>query len=256
MATQGYAYIDDSTGKVPVSLIPTSSTEYDWGGVPSAADFQDALDVGCSTGVTFGDNTSSNAIIIETDKDENGSTITAGTNRAQGILRDVPAGDFTWGVRIHPIRYNSSNVRLRVSATAPSVLVYGAVFVDGDDAATDSWYGINSYFQAPTLHTMYYFFRSSGSNRFDTYQSGYVNFNNSTSWKSIPTKDYFLKRTGTDLELFAANPGGLPSLVFNTTVTAGAGMVGIRSQTLLSETDYFDLCVVKEGILDDLPPYA
>ena len=233
---------------------------YDWGrGLPLASDFVDAKTLGCTYGVTFSDNTSGNAIIIQTNLDETASTITAGTNRAQGVMIAAPSGDFVWGVRVHAIWHNSSDALVPLdgtgAGTSPSVLTYCGVFVDGTDLANSAWYGMCKYCESIMNSSIYKMSKTSGSNIFDTYVS-YDNYADSNGWEGSPTLDWFIQRDSTTLRLYLGIPGQAPNLVSVETVGTGAGYVGVRYQSLIGETDFFDLAILKTGFLTDVPPYA
>jgi len=236
------------------------SVAYDWTPetLPSAANFVDAKTLGATTGVTFGDTATANAIRIRTNLDETATPINAGTNRGQGIVRATPEGDFCWGVRLGVVWYSSADVKLPLdgsgAGSAPSVLAYGAVFVDGVDLSANSFYGLHRYHEALGAGSVYLLTHTAGANRFDAYTAydAYVN----AGWSATTALDYFIKRAGTNLELYVCVPGQIPLLVQRITVSTNVGEVGIRYENVVGETDYFDIFVLKEGFIDDVPPFA
>ncbi len=231
------------------------ASEASWGAPPSAADYADAKAKGASTGVTFVDNSNSDAISIDTSKDELGVDIPAGTDRAQGILRTVEIGDFVYGVRLGFRRFNSAGGE-ETKATTASVLAWGSVFVDGLNAADDNWFGTHKYLGGDNYWAMrYYRFSHIGGTipKFDTY-----NAYTSMGLRSYPnegsTMDFWVMRKGTDLYLGSSEPGGIPSWDHKYGVGVGAGLVGIRSQTLTGETDYLKVFVLKDYLGDTVFP--
>jgi len=244
-----------------MSYIQTPKTQADWGEKPKSSNYVDAKTKGATQGVHFYDNSNNDAVIVDTHLDETESVITAGTNRGQGILREVSAGDFVYTVRLSLLRRNSSNEDIHLfltgaSATA-SVLAAGSCFVDGEDAEADSWYGLHKYLSSSSLKntTTYYFNTVSGSNRFDAYIAFNAQMTGTAMGATGTTVDYYIRRVGTDLFLGLALPGHSILWMDKITVGAGAGLVGVRFETLLGETDYFVGAILKEYLGDTVFPF-
>lgn len=156
------------------------------------------------------------------------------TNRSMGILRSIAAGDFRVGMR-----YLVARPGVAIAATS-SILVGGPVFVDGADPDTASWYGVAYYLSGSTTRTadIYSFKNEAGAHRFDAYDGGYALQSGGISWTEV---DVFLERIGTTLNVYMG-PVRSPGWLYGTfTVTAGAGLIGLRSQVLNNATDELDL---------------
>jgi len=231
------------------------ASEASWGSPPSAADYADAKTLGATTGVTFADGSNSDAIIIDTSKNELGATITAGTNRAQGILRVCPAGDFVYGVRVSAAMFDTSGNPSLGSATA-SLLIWGSVFVDGGSAANNDWYGMHKRLATRIYDCSYYKYTNIGaaSPQFDIYTVGTSIVSGSYPNLNV-VLDYWIQRIGTDLYIGSSLPGG--TVVWDhkaTGVSALAGLVGVRSETLIAETKHLRLRVLKDYLGSTLFP--
>lgn len=151
---------------------------------------------------------------------------TASGARAQGALVSVAAGDFVQGFRIGV----STSSKAAGEPLADTIEV-GAAFVDGTNVGTASWYGVvgehtSSWWYADP--TMYHMSTTSGAGRWDT----------SASYTSIgagiaaygKTFDIWFQRSGTTLTAYLARPGQTPLKAASWTISAGAGLAGIRFQ--------------------------
>lgn len=147
-------------------------------------------------------------------------------DRANGILIAVPSGDFIRAMRI--------GFRRSVAATvSSSVLTGGAVFVDGTSASA-AWYGVHAYWGGTDLsYDVYKLSHSAAAGAWETY-SAYTLLKSAYSemlW------DCVLERSGTTLTAYVAAARGQLAPWATWTVSTGAGMVGIRTATLLSTAD-------------------
>lgn len=190
----------------------------------SLADWADAGAVGGSTTVTRSLLASNRVLAIQPKLLANGSTATG--SRAQGALLSVGSGDFVHGFRLYV--YNPGKLG---DEAAGDTFEAGAAFVDGADASTASWYGIvcewpggSTWKAAPTIYEMS---NTAGANRWDTFAT-YTSYG--ALFVQGTTYDLWLQRSGTTLTAFYAEIGCMPIRVKTWTVSAGAGMVGIRFQ--------------------------
>lgn len=189
-------------------------------GVPVIGDWFSASTVGGATGVYK--ESRELGVRMRTDKAVNGTTDTDG-NRVQGLLHAVSAGDFIVGIRV---AFDAVNTPI---TDAISTLEGTAVFVDGASAANDSFVGIGNYWTATFMRQA--IFRRlqnvAGANRFETATANTIV---SSPGLGGGPFDFFFVRTGTSLAGFVGAPGAIPQLAYTWTVSAGAGMLGVRIQ--------------------------
>ena len=228
----------DSSARLPAVdgslLTGISSGAWDWAqGVPSVADWPDAVTYGgadevCITSVL------ATGVKIRAGYKADCTTAWGSVDRAVGALRTIPSGDFRVAFRLQISRPGVAR------ATGSSVLIAGPAFVDGTDAAANSWYGVGLYLSTSTLLNSEILALQSdtGAARWTTYNSPYPSVLASPSW---PEVDYVLERTGTTLNIYAAPARGAGFLIASHTVTAAAGLIGLRSQVLLTSADEIDI---------------
>lgn len=151
---------------------------------------------------------------------------TASGARVQGALVSVPAGDFVQGFRIGV----STPSKVATDALGDNV-DFGAAFVDGTDVSTSSWYGIladygsgSSWYVEPRTYTMS---TTSGASRWDS-ASTYASIIPAVSHLG-KTYDIWFQRSGTTLTAYVGRPGQTPVKAISWSVSAGAGLAGLRS---------------------------
>lgn len=171
------------------------------------------------------------------------STSWASTDRAMGMLHAVPAGDFIVAFRfgIH---------REQGIGAGGGTLDAGPVFVDGDDTGADSWYGSMLYGSTIDGAYIYQVTNTAGADRFSTYGS-YANLNVYVTWQTV--YDVVFQRSGTALTMYQGAPMSPLPKVASWTVSADAGLVGVRSQTFLSTADEMDVVVYAFRSLSEVP---
>jgi hypothetical protein len=199
-----------------------------------AADWPDAEAAGAINGVCR-DEIASRVLRVRANLDSDCSTDYGTTNRTLGILRSIGAGDFRVAMRyvMTPTGWDDYL----------SVAVAGPIFVDGTDASADSWYGAGAYYTTEQVRegtgTIYRLSSSVGANRFETYNA----------YTSVETGvgariDAVLERSGTTLTIWMGPTGGPLHSMGTHTVSAGAGLIGLRTQTALSTNSELDLTLV------------
>lgn len=215
---------------------------WDWPqDVPLLADWPDAADAGAVDDVCVS-TVLGVGVKIRAGYKTDCTTAWGSVSRAVGVLRSVAAGDFRVAFRLQLSRPGVAR------ATGSTALLAGPAFVDGDSvdeapnvvsASTDSWYGAGLYVSSSTLlnSEILKLSRTSGATRWGTYQT-YSAALASPSW---PEVDYVMERSGTTLNIYAAPARGAGFLIATHTVTAGAGLIGLRSEVLLSSADEIDI---------------
>ena len=147
--------------------------------------------------------------------------------RAQGALVSVAAGDF-----VHGFRIGVSTPSKAISASLGDTIEVGAAFVDGTDVGTSSWYGIVGDYSAGTAwyaeSSLYSMSTTSGAGRWDSAVS-YTALVSAVAPLN-KTYDIWFQRSGTTLNAYVARPGQAPALAATWSVSAGAGLAGIRFQ--------------------------
>ena len=165
------------------------------------------------------------------------------TDRTMGMVRAVAGGNFRIAFRL---QFSRSDV---ARATGSTQLLAGPVFVDGTSVAANSWYGAALYLASTTLLNsgVMKLESTAGVARWETYSTFTANVLPSPS---LPESDWVLERDGTTLNIYTGPARGAGFLVATFTVSAGAGYVGVRSQTLLSDATAVDIAVVgyEEGL--------
>lgn len=161
---------------------------------------------------------------MRTDKASDGTTDTDG-NRVQGLLRSVPAGDFVVG-----LRFCLDRPGVAIGDTS-TVVQGGPVFVDGEDAGDSSWYALQNYWSTAAWNnpTLYRMEEEDGADRFDSAAYAFGAILNAPALGVTPY-DAFIQRSGTTLKMYLCPAGDVPQLAYTWTVTAGAGLVGLRLQ--------------------------
>jgi hypothetical protein len=157
------------------------------------------------------------------DKAADGSTDTNG-NRVQGLVQAVGAGDFIVAMRV------SAAVLDVLTTTALTTVEWSAVYINGTDAATASWYGAGNYWSTATwLNPVFqHATQTTGANKFDVITRSNVH-NAGTVWAPGPgPHDVVLARTGTTLNIYFCPPLGSPVLLRTVSVSNVAGYVGLR----------------------------
>jgi len=147
--------------------------------------------------------------------------------RAQGALVTVAAGDFVQGFRI-----GISTPSKAASESLGDTIEVGAAFVDGSDVGASSWYGVvrehGSGVPWATEPTLYYMSNAAGSNRWSSAAS-YTTITGAVSPLST-VYDIWFARSGTTLTAYVGRPGQTPVKAAAWSVSAGAGLAGIRFQ--------------------------
>ena len=164
------------------------------------------------------------------------TTTWGATNRTMGMVDAVGANDFRIAFRVQLSR---AGVARATGST--HVLIAGPAFVDGSDAAADSWFGAGYYLSGNTLLNAEILKLEStvGAARWETYSV----FSSVMAAPSLPESDWVLERIGTDLNVYVAPARGAGFLIATHTVSTGAGYVAFRSQTLLAEATAIDVTV-------------
>lgn len=195
---------------------------------------------------------SAGLIRINPQFETDGSTA-VGTNRVQGVLFDVPAGDVKVGFEIHHAVLAADGVTLVNAAVTGAS--YTAAFFDGQAGLdVDDWYGYGKYLSADVagMGDSYYFQATSGD-RFLNYSS-FLSLSGPTSGGIHRTGAgvrVYIEREGTDLRVWASTSGGL-DLITQKTVGIGVARCGIRIFGFSGETDKM-LMNMRAGILSAAP---
>ncbi len=244
----GLAAVAAATAAGPFDFMAASATQ------PfTLADWQDAGSVGGGTTVTRTLIGGGRGIVMDAAHDAAGDAITG--LRSQGLLRNVAAGDFCHGFRMYLF------TDVEIAQTLGDTVAFGAAYVDGLNAGTASWYGVTlSYAHGgvwPPLNPVFYRESSTaGSGRWDTTSSSTLMY--STPWYYAVQFDAWLVRSGTSLTAYIARPGDPPQLFHTWTVSAGAGMVGLRFQVsaAFSNNPYYVGLLAHSGSETATPPWA
>ena len=245
LAVVGTVAIGGSSYTPAATAAVASSGSADWAnGDPTLANWTDADSLGGADPVCL-QTAQSGAVRMRTGFQADCSTAYGSTDRAVGFLRTIAAGDFIVAFRLQLSR---PGVARGAGSTA---LIVGAIFVDGSDAAADSWFGPGMYVTGSTLLNSDHlgFESTAGAARFTTYSA----FPAALASPSYPEADYILVRSGTTLTAYVAPARSPGYLIATYTVTAGAGMVGVRSQVLFSTADEIDVAMTAYRQLTELP---
>lgn len=190
----------------------------------SLTDWADAGAVGGATTVKRALLASGGVAIYPKTKADNTSASGA---RAQGALVAVTAGDFVQGFRIGV----STSSKAATDALGDTIEV-GAAFVDGANVGSSSWYGIvgeygsgTAWYAEPTLYSMS---TTSGTGRWDS-ASAYTSIASGVA-PFGKTYDVWFMRSGTTLTAYVGRPGQTPVRAASWSVSAGAGLAGVRFQ--------------------------
>jgi hypothetical protein len=199
-----------------------------------AANWPDAEAAGAVNGVCR-DEIASRVLRVRANLDSDCSTDYGTTNRTLGILRSIGVGDFRVALRYVMTPTNWDDYL--------SVAVAGPIFVDGTDASADSWYGAGAYYTTERVRegtgTLYRLSSNAGANRFETY-----NVYTAVETGVGARVDAVLERSGTTLAVWMGPTGGPLHSMGTHTVSAGAGLIGLRTQTALGTNSELDLTLV------------
>ncbi len=191
------------------------------------ADWPDADDAGGADGICR-DQVADGRIRLRSALDSDCSTDYASATRTGGVLRTIGAGDFRVAVRFGWAPKSWANFG--------GTHLAGVAFVDGADASTASWYGIAAYAAAGTV-VLYDFQQAAGAARWEGYQAAAFTAI-ATAW---PVVDVVIERVGTTLTHYCAPAQGAFVACGTETVSAGAGLIGLRVQVETSTADEFDV---------------
>jgi hypothetical protein len=172
---------------------------------------------------------------VRANLDSDCSTDYGTANRTLGILRSIGAGDFRVAMRyvMTPTGWDDYL----------SVAVAGPVFVDGPSAAANSWFGVGAYYTNERVRegtgTLYRLSSSTGTARWESYDA----------YTAVETGvgarvDAVLERSGTTLTIWTGPTGGPLHSMGTHTVSAGAGLIGLRTQTALLTNQELDVTLV------------
>ena len=115
-------------------------------------------------------------------------------------------------------------------------MLFRSVFVDGTNAAS-AWYGVHGYWGgADFAYSLYQLSQAAGSGAWESY--GSYTLVGTVYWGTM--HDFVLSRSGTTLDIYIAPARGQLVKAGTWTVSTNAGMVGIRTATLLSTADTMD----------------
>lgn len=179
---------------------------------------------------------------------------TASGARSQGALTSVAAGDFVRGFRI-----GISTPSKLINEALGDTIEFGAAFVDGANVGTSSWYGVvgelssgAGWYSQPTIYKMS---NTAGSNRWDTAAS-YTSLASGVS-PLTHTYDIWFVRSGTTLKAYVSLPGGSPLTAATWSVSADAGLAGIRFQMWgeSAANTYFVTCTLNYSSTDSNLPW-
>ncbi len=150
--------------------------------------------------------------------------MTDATTQAQGLVHtnNTPAGDFVYAARL--------GVQFPVGMNPNTVTDFEAYFVffDGTtDVDIDKWQGSGLLGISDTQET--WELGPSVGTSVTAYWNSTApgGFTNIADWRG-GTYDIFLQRSGTDLHIFYAIAGQMPSFMYTYTVSANAGKLGVR----------------------------
>lgn len=195
--------------------IAQASGGYDWTqevASPAAADWTDASSAGADVSLsTLGDCTVGDCVRMVTG---------ASATDAFGATIPAPAGDFLWCVRIQSVLLGLGN--LQTSAYAH----HYAVYIDGADVDTDPWYGFGLYANNDNFGTREVWGGPSSGSGTDEWDSA----GTLTVLKPYvaTAADVCIERVGTTLTHYFGPYHGGWSVALTSTVSAGAGLLGIR----------------------------
>lgn len=219
----------DAGGKLPavdgsaLTNLPSAAAAWDWTGEdaenlddPSVDQLGGSVDVGkwSDASTTNGASVALTSLTAPASFDSKVICGVVPNNAsASGFVMDTVAGDFVYAARVS-IRRAGSDANDTLTAQAHMV------FVDGTNVSSSSWYGAgvryaNSDFDSATWGA----------------HNG-INFNSlsNSADQIMPMMmwDVWIERSGTTLNIYAAPPGGAPNLMESYTVSANAGLVGMR----------------------------
>lgn len=249
MANTAIDGLADGSGVTNAAAFRTAigaGAAWDWvQSVPTTADWPDAVAAGGADDVCITTVLGTGAK-IKAGYESDCATPYGSVDRTVGSLRSVGAGDFRIAFRLQLSRPGVGR------SAGSSVVIAGPAFVDGASAAVNSWYGVGLYLSSSTLLNSEILKLEStvGAARWTTYSA----FSSALASPSWPDVDYVMERTGTTLNIYAAPSRGAGFLIATHTVTAGAGLIGLRSQVLFSSADEIDIAITgyRSG-LTDLP---
>ena len=216
------------------------------------ADWADALAAGGPDSVDEELGGSGATLVMPLNRKADGTGITG--TRAQGLLTGIAAGDFTVGFALA----YQAGVGF---ATAQGIGIYcGPVFVDGTDVSTSDWYSVATYWAEVSVAsgaTLYAFDNvGGGGNQFATHTSFATVANAMQPGQTGMTA--WLVRSGVTLQAYFGRYGEIPTKVGNSwTVTAGAGLIGLRCQIFsVTAEDVVSLHVMRyRYIASATPPW-
>lgn len=194
------------------------------------ADWPDASTVGGASSICR-DQILSRSLRLRATTSSDCTTDYGAATRVGGTLRSVAAGDFRVAIRAAPTPNSWANTNGSHFA--------GVVYVDGTDASTASWYGVAVYVYAGAF-TTWNFFNSAGAARWETYEAGYTQIL-ARYWEVM---DVVFQRSGTTLTVYLAPARGAFVPVATYTVSADAGMVGLRTAVETATTDELDMTLL------------
>ena len=144
-----------------------------------------------------------------------------GAPRGQGIARAVAAGDWVYACRMALHTPTAS----QIATSALSQFVFVNSNGAAPDVTTHRWYGAGLRYSAQTMETASF---AAGSavglgNEWNSHTASQI-----TGWWRSTTVDVYLRRSGTNLLMYAAPAGQIPRQVNTRTVGAGAGLIGWR----------------------------
>lgn len=220
--------------------------------IEGIASWSDAGAIGGSTTVQK-ELLNSGGVVIYPHIDSELSAVTGA--RSQGALVTVAAGNFVQGFRV-----NLSTTDKLASDPLGDTVEFGAVFVDGSNVGTASWYGVIAEIGASAYQsvepTIYKMSTGAGANRWDT-ASAYTSVVGAVGTVSR-SYDIWFARSGTTLTGYIARPGCVPVGIGTWTVSAGAGLAGIRFQmwSPSAENDYAVSCTLRCAATNDSLPWV
>ena len=189
------------------------------------ADWIDAATIGGPDSVDLEVMAGGAILTLALNRKADGTGITGA--RAQGRLTAIDAGDFLVGFRV------GVGSTTDVSTALSSTMECGAVFVDGTDLDTSSWYGGLAEWNGTSIASgpaMYALWNTSGANRFGLHHGGGEFLAFASLMGAYDTSmTVWLARSGTNLTMYlSTDPGALPMVAKVWTVSAGAGYAGPR----------------------------
>ncbi|MDP3910582.1 MAG: hypothetical protein Q8Q14_09315 [Gemmatimonadales bacterium] len=135
----------------------------------------------------------------------------------RGFAMPSVAGDFIYAVRLG---LDTDGVRPALSLTSG----VQAVFVDGTDVTAATWYGTGIYLPANSWSSSVV--RSLQGGNWNALSTAHGS--STISYEVRNSIDVFLVRSGTTLNSYAMIPGGPPRFIDTWTVSANAGLIGVR----------------------------